>query len=62
VAQAFQPAGSGGFPAARSNTGLESPVNRQTGMSAPHAKRRISFEIRLCFRRFLRALKFSGGR
>jgi hypothetical protein len=39
VAQAFQPAGSGGFPAASSSkrnrkTGLESPVNPQTGKSA----------------------------
>jgi hypothetical protein len=34
VGQAFQPAGSGDFPVARSNTGLESPVNRQTGKSA----------------------------
>ena len=30
VAQAFQPAGSGDFPVARPNTGLESPVNPQT--------------------------------
>jgi hypothetical protein len=39
VAQAFQPAGSGDFPVASSNpanTGLESPVNPQTGMSALH--------------------------
>jgi error-prone DNA polymerase len=36
VAQAFQPAGSGDFPVARRNTGLESPVNPQTGMSALH--------------------------
>ena len=35
VAQAFQPAGSGDFPVASPNTGLESPVNPQTGMSAP---------------------------
>jgi tRNA modification GTPase len=34
VAQAFQPAGSGDFPVASRNTGLESPVNPQTGMSA----------------------------
>jgi error-prone DNA polymerase len=34
VAQAFQPAGSGDFPVARRNTGLESPVNPQTGKSA----------------------------
>src|SRR5262244_2993898 len=33
VAQAFQPAGSGDFPVA-SSPGLESPENRQTGMSA----------------------------
>jgi hypothetical protein len=33
VGQAFQPAGSGDFPVARF-TGLESPVNPQTGMSA----------------------------
>jgi predicted helicase len=35
VAQAFQLAGSGDFPVASPNTGLESPVNPQTGMSAP---------------------------
>jgi tRNA modification GTPase len=35
VAQAFQPAGSGDFPVASPNTGLESPVNPQTGISAP---------------------------
>jgi predicted helicase len=34
VAQAFQLAGSGDFPVASANTGLESPVNPQTGMSA----------------------------
>jgi len=34
VGQAFQPAGSGDFPVARRNTGLESPVNPQTGKSA----------------------------
>ena len=35
VGQAFQPAGSGDFPVARSgNTGLESPVNPQAGMPA----------------------------
>jgi hypothetical protein len=37
VAQAFQPASSGDFPVASSKirrTGLESPVNPQTGMSA----------------------------
>ena len=35
VAQAFQPAGSGNFPVASSgNSGLESPANPQTGMSA----------------------------
>ena len=38
VAQAFEPAGSGGFPAASfRETGLESPVNPQTGMSALQA-------------------------
>jgi hypothetical protein len=37
VAQAFQPAGAGDFPvASHGNTGLESPVNPQTGMSALH--------------------------
>ena len=37
VAQAFQPAGSGDFPVVSFwSTGLESPVNRQTGMSALH--------------------------
>src|ERR1035437_2767502 len=35
VAQAFQLAGSCDFPVASPNTGLESPVNPQTGMSAP---------------------------
>ncbi|HXS69692.1 MAG TPA: aminomethyl-transferring glycine dehydrogenase, partial [Candidatus Polarisedimenticolia bacterium] len=36
VAQTFQSAGSGDFPVASSrNSGLESPENRQTGMSAP---------------------------
>jgi len=38
VGQAFQsrpPRDSGDFPVAVRNTGLESPVNRQTGMSAP---------------------------
>jgi tRNA modification GTPase len=34
VAQAFQPAGSGDFPVAGRDTGLESPVNPQTRMSA----------------------------
>jgi hypothetical protein len=34
VGQAFQPAGSGDFPVARSDNGLESPLNRQTGKSA----------------------------
>ena len=39
VAQAFQPAGSGDFPVASSgNSGLESPENRQTGMSALHVR------------------------
>jgi len=39
VGQAFQPASAGDFPVARSrNPGLESPVNRQTGMSALRAK------------------------
>src|SRR6185437_7775048 len=41
VAQAFQPAGSGDFPVARRSTGLESPVNPQTGMSALHAVERL---------------------
>lgn len=36
VEQTFLSAGSGDFPVARRNTGLESPVNQQTGMSAPH--------------------------
>ena len=43
VGQAFQPAGAGDFPVARSsagkknkNTGLESPVNRQAGKPALH--------------------------
>ena len=35
VAQAFQPAGSGDFPVARSNAELESSANPQTRMSAP---------------------------
>ena len=36
VAQAFQPAGSGNFPVASAgNSGLESPENQQTRMSAP---------------------------
>ena len=34
VGQAFLPAGSGGFPAPRTNTGLENPVNRQPGKAA----------------------------
>jgi tRNA modification GTPase len=34
VAQAFQPAGSGDFPVAGRNTGLESPVNPQAGKPA----------------------------
>jgi tRNA modification GTPase len=34
VGQAFQPAGSGDFPVASSNTGLESPVHRQAGKPA----------------------------
>ena len=35
VGQAYQPAGAGDFPVARSkNTGLESPVNRQAGKPA----------------------------
>ena len=39
VAQAFQPAGSGDFPVAGSKkSGQECPENRQTGMSAPHAR------------------------
>jgi choline dehydrogenase-like flavoprotein len=39
VGQAFQPAGAGDFPVARSqNTELESSVNRQTGMSALQAR------------------------
>ena len=37
VGQAFQPAGSGDFPVARGNTGLESPVNRQAGKPALHS-------------------------
>jgi len=40
VGQAFQPAGSGDFPVARRNTGLESPVNRQAGKPAPHPRGR----------------------
>jgi glycine dehydrogenase len=39
VAQAFLPAGSGDFPVASSKkSGQECPENRQTGMSAPHAR------------------------
>jgi iron(III) transport system permease protein len=34
VGQAFQPAGGGDFPVAQTNTGLESPVNRQAGKPA----------------------------
>jgi tRNA modification GTPase len=34
VGQAFEPAGSGDFPVASSNTGPESPVHRQTGKPA----------------------------
>jgi DNA-binding beta-propeller fold protein YncE/ABC-type molybdate transport system permease subunit len=34
VGQAFQPAGGGDFPVARTNTGLESPGNRQAGKPA----------------------------
>src|SRR6266446_501838 len=38
VAQAFEPAGSGDFPVARSwSTGLESPVNPQAGKPALQA-------------------------
>src|SRR5438046_2126058 len=38
VAQAFEPAGSGDFPVARSwSTGLESPVNPQAGKPAVQA-------------------------
>ncbi|HMP82822.1 MAG TPA: aminomethyl-transferring glycine dehydrogenase [Verrucomicrobiota bacterium] len=39
VGQAFEPAGSGDFPVASpGNSGLESPENRQTRMSAPPAR------------------------
>src|SRR6185503_166333 len=37
VGQTFLSAGSGDFPVARRNTGLESPVNRQAGKPAPHS-------------------------
>ena len=37
VGQTFQPAGSGDFPVAQRNTGLESPVNRQAGKPALHS-------------------------
>ena len=53
VAQAFQPAGSGDFPVASSgccrffNTGLESPVNPQTRMSALPTQRLFKFGISL---------------
>src|SRR5262245_51638960 len=53
LAQAFQPAGSGDFsvPSCKSrNTGLESPVNPQTGMSALHLKAELQTK-RPCFSR-----------
>jgi len=37
VGQTFLSAGSGDFPVARRNTGLESPVNRQAGKPALHS-------------------------
>ena len=37
VGQTFLSAGSGDFPVARADTGLESPVNRQAGKPALHA-------------------------
>src|SRR5438552_3585859 len=42
VAQVFQPAGSGDFPVARWNGGLESPPNPQSGKTAPQPAPRHS--------------------
>src|SRR5206468_12792893 len=50
VAQAFEPAGSGDFPVARSwSTGLESPVNPQAGKPALQAGSWVA-SFRFCAR------------
>lgn len=45
VEQAFQPAGSGDFPVARRNAGLESPANSQTGKSALRSQRTKTYRV-----------------
>jgi ATP-dependent helicase HrpB len=63
VAQAFQPAGSGDFPVART-TGLESPVNPQTGMSALQitavGRKMLAFPIHPRYARMLLAAQEYG--
>ena len=69
VAQAFQPAGSGDFPAARSSAGnpateLESSVNPQTGMSAlqitPIGRQMLAFPLHPRYARMLLAAQEYG--
>jgi ATP-dependent helicase HrpB len=64
VGQAFQPAGSGDFPVAGRNAGLESPANRQTGMSALHitptGRKMLAFPLHPRYARMLLAAQEYG--
>ncbi len=64
VAQAFQPASSGDFPAANSNAGQECPANRQTRMSVlritPIGRKMLAFPLHPRYARMLLAAQEYG--